>query len=39
MDNTEIRAQYMRLADEKGKRPRDMAVSDFFKGIDRLKGT
>jgi hypothetical protein len=28
----------MKLAAEKGKRPRGLAASDYFKGIDLLKG-
>jgi hypothetical protein len=37
MSNEQVRARYVKLAAEKGKRPRDLAVSDFFKGIDLLK--
>jgi len=38
MDSAEVRGQYVKLATDKGKRPRDLAVSDYFKGIDLLKG-
>jgi hypothetical protein len=38
MGNAEVRAQYLKLAAEKDKRPRGLAVSDIFKGIDLLKG-
>ena len=37
MDSAEIRAQYEKLAAEKGKRARDLAVSDYFKGRNLLK--
>lgn len=36
MDNEKIRLQYMAEAEEKGKRPFDLAVSDYFKGRNLL---
>jgi hypothetical protein len=36
MANPEVRASYEKLAVEKDKRPFDLAVSDYFKGINRL---
>ncbi len=38
MENAEVRAHYLDEAARKDKRPRDLAVSDFFKGVDLLKG-
>lgn len=36
MSNEEVRAHCAKLAADKGKRPRVLAVSDFFKGINLL---
>jgi hypothetical protein len=36
MASPEVRAQYEKLAEEKDKRPRDLAMSDFFKGNNLL---
>ncbi|HCB02634.1 MAG TPA: hypothetical protein DEP19_09655 [Anaerolineae bacterium] len=35
MSNSQVRAVYEKLAKKQGKRPFDLAVSDYFKGIDR----
>ena len=35
----EVRAAYEKSATEKGKRPFDLAVSDYFKGRNLLSGT
>lgn len=35
----EIRLEYERMANEQNKRAWDIAVSDYFKGNDRLKRT
>jgi len=37
MADTGVRARYEREASVKGKRPFDLAVSDYFKGRDLLK--
>ena len=37
MEHPEVQAHYQALAEKKGKRPRNLAVSDYFKGIDLLK--
>lgn len=36
MDNEQVRMQYTAEAAEKGKRPFDLAVSDYFKGRNLL---
>jgi len=36
MAKPKVRAVYKKLAAKKGKRPFDMAVSDYFKGNDLL---
>jgi len=35
MSNSQVRAVYEKLAKKQGKRPFDLAVSDYFKDIDR----
>jgi hypothetical protein len=39
MINPQVRAAYEKSAAEKGKRPFDLAVSDYFKGRNLLSGT
>lgn len=37
MADETVHAQYLEIAAAKGKRPFDMAVSDYFKGKNRLQ--
>lgn len=36
MEKPDVQAHYQALAQQTGKRPRDLAVSDYFRGIDLL---
>ena len=38
MADEKVRAVYVEEAAQKGKRPFDMAVSDYFKGRNLLRG-
>ncbi|WKZ37614.1 MAG: hypothetical protein QY332_06665 [Anaerolineales bacterium] len=38
MADETVRAKYQKIAAKKGKRPFDMAVSDYFKGRNLLEG-
>lgn len=36
MSDSTVRKLYEKMAKKQGKRPFDLAVSDYFKGIDRI---